>query len=294
MKEAQNHLPKNDLQRIKALRLLDDEFMTKCFEDNSECTELLLHIILGRDDLTVLNVQTQKNMQNLLGRSVILDIFATDDKGRKYNIEIQRQDKGACVKRARYHSSILDANTSLAGSGYEELPDTYVIFITENDVLGENLSAYHVERQITETGQAFGDGAHIIYVNGALQDQTALGRLMHDFACSNPDDMYYEVLAARTRFFKERTEGNSKMSKIFDEVREESFKMGRLEGIEVGHEAGRLEGVKAGRLENSKTTALRMIKSGRITFEDIAEFSGLTLEAVKMLAKEKATEFSTQ
>ena len=84
------------------------------------------------------------------------------------------------------------------------------------------------------------------------------------------------------------------MSKIFDEVREESFKMGRLEGIEVGHEAGRLEGVKAGRLENSKTTALRMIKSGRITFEDIAEFSGLTLEAVKMLAKEKATEFSTQ
>ena len=104
--------------------------MTKCFEDNSECTELVLSIVLDRDDLTVQNVRTQYFIKNLQGKSVRLDIFATDNDGKKYNIEIQRKDKGEGAKRARYHSSFIDANILSAGSDTEDLPDTYVIFIT--------------------------------------------------------------------------------------------------------------------------------------------------------------------
>ena len=53
-----------------------------------------------------------------------------------YNIEVQRNDKGAGVKRARYNSSLIDANVTEPGDEYEKLNETYVIFITENDVLG--------------------------------------------------------------------------------------------------------------------------------------------------------------
>ena len=48
-------------------------------------------------------------MANLLKRSVRLDVLATDSASIKYNIEIQRSDKGAGQKRARYNSSMLDA-----------------------------------------------------------------------------------------------------------------------------------------------------------------------------------------
>lgn len=82
----------------------------RVFEDNIECTELLLHIIMNRDDIKVQEVHTQYSIKNLHGRSVRLDIFATDSSDRKYNFEIQRSDKGAGVKRARYNSSIIDAN----------------------------------------------------------------------------------------------------------------------------------------------------------------------------------------
>lgn len=41
------------MQRIKEFRLLDDDFMTKCFENNIECTELLLHIVMDKPDLIV-------------------------------------------------------------------------------------------------------------------------------------------------------------------------------------------------------------------------------------------------
>ena len=92
------------LEQIKEFRLLDDDFMTKCFENNKEAIELVLRIVLDKPDIMVEKAQVQYTMKNIKGRSVRLDIYATDSKGKKYDIEIQRADKGAGAKRARYNS----------------------------------------------------------------------------------------------------------------------------------------------------------------------------------------------
>ena len=125
------------LQRIRGFRLLDDDFMTKCFEENKEATELVLRIVLEKADIQVENVITQYSMKNIKGRSVRLDIYATDSQGKKYNIEIQRAGKGAGAKRARYNSSLIDSDILPAGVEVENLAETYVIFITETDVIGK-------------------------------------------------------------------------------------------------------------------------------------------------------------
>ena len=83
----------DDLQRLRGFRLLDDDFMSKVFEDK-KCAEFLLRIILNRDDLEVKKSNSQYSIKNLQGRSVRLDILAVDKKNRAYNIEIQRNDKG--------------------------------------------------------------------------------------------------------------------------------------------------------------------------------------------------------
>lgn len=153
-----------DLQRIRGFRLMDDDFMSKCFEENIECTELVLQIVLGRDDLKVEKVAIQHQLKNLQGRSIIFDIYATDHAGKRYNVEIQRADRGAGAKRARYHSSLIDANVTEPGEKLENLVETYVIFITEHDVLGKGKPIYHIDRVIKETGENFGDEAHILYV----------------------------------------------------------------------------------------------------------------------------------
>ena len=75
-----------------------------------------------------------------------------DENGRVYNIEIQRSNRGTNIKRARYNSSLLDANITEPGDNYEKLAETYVIFITENDVLKAGLPIYHIDRIIKETG----------------------------------------------------------------------------------------------------------------------------------------------
>lgn len=101
-------------------------------------------------------MHVQHEVKNLQGRSARLDILAVDEENRVYNIEIQRDDRGASVKRARYNSSLIDANITEPGEQYEKLNETYVIFITEHDVLKGGRPIYRIERTVQETGESFG------------------------------------------------------------------------------------------------------------------------------------------
>ena len=82
------------LNIIENFRLMDDTFMSKVFEDKA-CAELLLRVILNRDDLTVVRVVSQFELKNLQGRSARLDIYAVDEHGKQYDVEVQRSDDGA-------------------------------------------------------------------------------------------------------------------------------------------------------------------------------------------------------
>lgn len=219
-----------DLQRLRGFRLLDDDFMSKVFEDRT-CAQFLLQIILGKKDLIVQKVHAQHNVKNLQGRSIRLDIIAIDRNGQVYNIEIQRSDRGASAKRARYNSSMLDANVTEPGDDYENLAETYVIFITENDVLKAGLPIYHIDRTIKETGTVFRDEAHIVYVNSQIKGKTELGKLMHDFSCTDAGDMYYKILAERVRYFKEDAKGVEAMCKAMEDMRKEAVAEERLKTL---------------------------------------------------------------
>lgn len=227
--------------------------MSKVFEDDKEATELLLSIILNRNDLIVTESKGQVSIKNLRGRSVRLDIKATDKSGKLYNIEVQRADDGACEKRARYYSAVLDTNFLLPKMDFEELPETYVIFITEHDVLGRGLPLYTIERTVQEDSKIFADKAHIIYVNGENKEDTALGKLMHDFACKVPENMNYELLRNRTKYYKREDKGVNKMCKIMEDLKQESIK----EGQQKGRLSAYIEMVKDGLL-TIKETSLKL------------------------------------
>ena len=155
--------------------------------------------------------------------------MAVDADNRVYNIEIQRSDKGAGAKRARYNSSLMDANVTEPGEKYENLCELYVIFITENDIMKAGLPIYHIDRTVKETGELFSDESHIIYVNSQIKDESALGKLMHDFSCTGAKDMKYKILADRVRYFKEDEKGVATMCKAMEEMRNEAVKEERVE-----------------------------------------------------------------
>jgi predicted transposase/invertase (TIGR01784 family) len=258
-----------DLRTIANYRPIDDDFMRELFRNDLPLAQTVLRIITGIDDLKLISQETQYDMKRLLGsRSICLDVFGTDSKGRKFDIEIQRSDRGAAPQRARYHSSAIDVEFLKAKEEFTTLPITYVIFITENDVRGENKLIYNFEWTDTESGTPLGDGAHIIFVNGAYnnaEDTSDLAKLVHDFRCKNADEMYIKQFADKTRFFKETPEGVSQMCKAIEDMR---------------NEAETIKSIKI---------AIEFIKMGNVSYEEIARGCGLTLEEVQELAAEVNT-----
>ena len=136
---------------------------------------------------------------------------------------------------------------------------TYTIFIIEKDFYGQSEAVYPIERINLATGKSFEDGEHILYVNGEYRGESDIGKLMHDFNCTQAADMNFELMANRTRYLKENPKGVSEMCKIMEDMRSESL----------------------------KEVALRMLSAGKYALEEIANISGLSLDEVKKLKAEQ-------
>ncbi len=204
---------------IKNFRLIDDYFMRIVFDDDPEATAYLLNVFFDRDDMVVTKVKSEEEYKNPNGRSVRFDIHAIDSDGKHYDIEMQRQNKGADVRRARFNSSMLDSRMLEAGQDTDEIADSYVIFITEHDVRGKGKAMYDYVRKESGSNDELDDGSHIIYVNGAYRSEDdRIGRLMHDFRCRSADEMHDSVLAKRVRYFKEAEGGSDKMCEAMEKL----------------------------------------------------------------------------
>lgn len=150
------------------------------------------------------------------------------------------------------------------GIDFAELPDTYVIFITEKDYYQAGKAVYMIQNMNQTLNQPFGDGAHILYVNGEYCDDSAIGKLMHDFNCADADDMHYGLLAERTRYLKENSKGVNEMYRTMDEVEKECYEEGRETQAEL--------------------TAINLRKLG-LPLEQIAHAIGFHVEKVEKWVK---------
>lgn len=251
-----------NLEQLANYRPLDDDFMRELFRNNLELAQFVLRIILDKPDLKLIKEETQYDLQHLFGeRSICLDVFGVDDDNQQYDIEVQRQDKGATPKRARYHSSAMDVDNLKEKQQFDKLPNTYVIFITENDFFGKGKAVYPIERMNLAIGEPFNDGEHILYINGAYENQddnSDLAKLIHDFRCSKADEMLLSPLADRTRYFKETPEGVEYMCKAMeDRITDERVRF-----------------------------AIKLLQRGKDTIEEIADLTGLTIDEIKEIQEQ--------
>ena len=251
-----------NLEQLANYRPLDDDFMRELFRNNLELAQFVLRIILDKPDLKLIKEETQYDLQHLFGeRSICLDVFGVDDDNQQYDIEVQRQDKGATPKRARYHSSAMDVDNLKEKQQFDKLPNTYVIFITENDFFGKGKAVYPIERMNLAIGEPFNDGEHILYINGAYENQddnSDLAKLIHDFRCSKADEMLLSPLADRTRYFKETPEGVEYMCKAMeDRITDERVRF-----------------------------AIKLLQRGKDTIEEIADLTGLTIDEIKAIQEQ--------
>ena len=144
----------------------------------------------------------------------------------------------------------------------------------------------YISRKIRENGKDFPDRAHIIYVDSKNQEDTELGRLMHDFHCKSPEEMYHSVLQKQVFRLKKTREGVNFMCREMDKIYRDGEKIGRECGEKIGQERGEKIGKKQG-IRNEQRRIVNSLKRKGKTMDEIAYLTGIHETVVKKLLGEE-------
>ena len=152
-----------------------------------------------------------------------------------------------------------------------------MIFLCSDDILEKGKILYRITRK-TDDNEPFNDGSQILILNCSYKDESItdeqterIMNLIKDLNQPDPNKMHYKTLAEAVREKKERIREEEAMN-IFDKAYED----GRLDGIE--------EGIVEGSKQTSIETAKKMLSAGKLSLDDIAEYTDLPIETIKELA----------
>lgn len=225
------------VKELKELNLTSDLLSSVVFEDIAAIQDVL-RILTGICGLKVLRVEPQRSFRNLYGRSSILDVWAEDSQGSQYNMEIQIAENEDHLKRSRFIQSRIDSRSLGSGLGYDELPDLYLIFVTQKDFLNVRTGITRIVRMIKGTNRQAENGVHEIYANleypAEDEEVTRLLQFIRDTNDPGISRDGFRNLSERVEYLKNETGGAKKMCELLEKE--------WCEGVEEGRKEGRKEG----------------------------------------------------
>jgi len=164
------------------LLTIKDSFMFYAAMMDPEQCRKLLELVLGMEVEEVTVRREEVLIWHPKYHGVRLDVLAKEKgKQRRFNVEMQVESEQGLEKRTRYYHSQLDSDALLTGKSYEELPDTYVIFICDFDPFGDNLYRYHFEMACMENGTLLKDGAHTIFLSTKGKNKESVPKELVNF-----------------------------------------------------------------------------------------------------------------
>lgn len=233
------------LKDLEQLTLLSDVFMSVVLSDLGACQHVV-RILTGDYEIRLKSVRTQYVISKAVTRGARLDVLAEEQKSTLYHLEIENTDTMDHPRRTRFYGALTDSELLRKGAGYSALPDRRIFYISRTDIWKKGYTIYEEEKRFRQTGLLHEDGAHVTYVNAAVDDGSRIAKLMRYFRTADPFDDSEGALSKRVRFLKTEEGGREIMCEIMEKIREE----------------GRKEGRKSGFLESSRKTALNLNRMG--------------------------------
>lgn len=260
---------------------IKDDFMFSVIMRNPKFCKPFLERVLGIKISYIKYPKSQETIDiSADAKSVRLDIYVEDGKETVYNIEMQTAENRNIPKRSRYYQGMIDLNILEKGENYKDLKRSFVIFVCTFDLFGEGRHIYTFEnRCIQNTELGLGDGTAKIILNtkGTMNDVTPEMKKLLDFIDGKePEDDF-------TRELEEAVQSVRKNEKW--RVDYMTLQMNYQEKYEQGMEYGIEQGIEQGIKQGNRQSALRMLEAGKLSPEEIALYSGLSLEQVLELEK---------
>ena len=148
------------------LDFTDDFLFCHILMKNEELCKELAELITNRKIRRILSIEGQKTIRPTRdGKGVRFDVYFEDDENVVYDIEMQTTRKKNLPKRSRYYQGMIDLNITSKGKDYNELKESYIIFICTFDVFGDDRHIYTFENVCIENSNVrLGDGVHKIFL----------------------------------------------------------------------------------------------------------------------------------
>lgn len=251
-------MEEKDKEMLANTRLIDDPIFEQFFKEDPKYIEIVINEIFKQKNqplVRVKEVSTQEIIYTNDNRWITIDAVAVDENGQKVNIEVLRPTPRSLAWQVRYHIALLDSTAVSKGEYFDA---TYLIYITEKDIRGLGLPAYHVENCFAHDKSPCGDGLHIIFVNGEYRGSDPIGNLMNDFFCTGADEMKNPELAKRMHYLKETEEGQSELFSLEEKIE----------------------------AKGKRKVAINLIKMGRNSLEEIFRATGISLEELVKIKAE--------
>ena len=255
----------------RKFNLLSNVFMSVALDDKGAC-QYVLRILTGIKDLEVKEVRSQYRISKIHSHDAILDILAEDGSGHLYNLEIQRRDTIDHARRTRFYGAMIDSEYLEKGRSYGELPDVYIIYISETDLWKKGHTIYPIKKYFGDTELKYDDGQYILYVNAAVDDGSETAKLMEYFKTADPNDMTHGELSKRVHYLKCEEGGYEEMCEVSEKIYREGIEDGRISGLK--------EGRKEGWLESQKETAKNLFDMG-MSADTIAQALKVSVKLVQ-------------
>lgn len=262
---------------------LKDDFMFSIIMRNPKFCKPFLERVLG---IKISRIEYPKSQDTIDlsadAKSVRLDIYVEDDGNSVYNIEMQTTENGNLAKRTRYYQGMIDLGILEKGENYRNLKRSFIIFVCTFDLFGEGRHIYTFEnRCIQNPAIRLGDDAVKIILNtkGIMDDITPEMKKVLDFIDGKEaSDDYTKALEKEI----ESVRNNEKWRLDYMTLQmkyQEKYEQGVQQGIERGIERGIQQGIEQGKIQ----AAVKMLKKNQLSIDDIASYTGLTVEQVEAL-----------
>ncbi len=274
---------------FEELTFSDDFMFGKVMQNPEICAgviERLLHIKVDHLEYPELQKVISPYYTS---RGIRLDVYVKDSD-RVFDIEMQSTPQDALEKRMRYYQSMLDIDDLIRGSSYDELKESYVIFICKSSPFKKdkpdwNHSVYKMETMCRDYPDLiFNDSAYKLIYNASAYktEKDPELRAFLNFVCrNNADDNFTRKITSLIDKIKQNEINKTEyMSMNIHEY--DKFRAGKKEGIAEGLKQGTLAGARQKAIEAAK----KLLKMNVLSVEQIAEAVNLPVEQVKSLADE--------
>ena len=171
------------LAPLQKLNLMDD-FLFDAATGDLETCRIIIELSLGIRIRNIAWKEGQKVIRNLPGnRGIRMDFYVEDDRGRVFDVEMQKRNEGNIPKRTRFYQALIDAPMLKSGErGFDSLKPAYIVVICGFDLYGYGLYRYTFDNRCKELPDlVMGDECSKIILNTKGKNEDRVDRALIDF-----------------------------------------------------------------------------------------------------------------